>query len=88
MITTNQVNVNLDKGPVKLKRTTTKDVDASIKVKHPKKPIKAQSISIQNIVDVGLIIEKKRRDEIMEEKKLAMKERMAKAREAKKEKKK
>jgi len=64
MITTREINVNLDKGRAKLKRRTTKDVDASIRVVKPKEPIKAQGVSTSNIADVEDIVEKKRRDEI------------------------
>ena len=73
MITTRQINVDLSKGG-RLNRVTTKDVDASPKVKFPKKPIKAKGISTSNIADVADIAEKKRRDDIAEEKKLAMKD--------------
>jgi len=73
MITTREINVDLSKGG-KLNRVTTKDIDASPKVKLPKKPIKAKGISTSNIADVADIREKKRRDDIAEEKKLAMKD--------------
>ena len=69
MITTREINVNLDKGRAKLERKTTKDVDASIRVVKPKEPIKAQGISTSNIADVEDIAEKKRRDEIMAQRK-------------------
>lgn len=73
MITTREINVDLSKGG-KLNRVTTEDIDASPKVKLPKKPVKAKGISTSNIADVGDILEKKRRDDIAEEKKLAMKD--------------
>lgn len=73
MITTREINVDLRKGS-KLDRVTTKDVDANPKVKFPKKPIKAKGISTSNIADVSDILEKKRRDDIAKEKKLAMKD--------------
>lgn len=71
MITTREINVDLRKGS-KLDRVTTKDVDASPKVKFPKKLVKAKGISTSNIADVADILEKKRRDDIAEEKKLAV----------------
>lgn len=98
MITTREINVNLDKGRGKLQRVTTRDVDASIKVRPPKKPIKATGITTTTLADVADIAEKRRRDKIMaekkafeakkeltpdEKKKLAMKEKMAKVRAAK-----
>jgi len=67
MITTREINVNLDKGQPNFKRMTTKDVDASIKVKPPKEPVKTQSISTTTLPDVADIAEKKRRDDIMAE---------------------
>ena len=73
MITTREINVDLSKGS-KLNRVTTKDVDASPKVKFPKKPVKVKGITTSNIADVADIQEKKRRDDIMAEKKLAMKD--------------
>jgi len=73
MITTREINVDLSKGR-KLNRVTTKDIDASPKVKLLKKSAKAQGISTSNIADVADIREKKRRDDIAEEKKLAMKD--------------
>ena len=73
MITTREINVDLSKGG-KLNRVTTKNIDTSPKVKLPKKPIKAKGISTSNIADVADIREKKRRDDIAEEKKLAMKD--------------
>ena len=110
MITTREINVNLDKGQTKLKQVSTKTIDASIKVEQPKEPIKAQGISTTTLADVADIAEKKRRDDIAaernsfqknmaiyqveqneliaKEKKLAMKEKMAKVRTAKKGKKK
>jgi len=88
MITTREINVNLGKGR-KLGRITTKDIDASIKVEQPKdKAIKTPIISTHNMADVADIAEKRRRDEIMasiktNNKKLDMKEKMAKVRAAK-----
>jgi len=73
MITTREINVDLRKGG-KLDRVTTKDIDASPKVKLPKKPIKAKGVTTSNIADVADIREKKKRDDIMAERKLAMKD--------------
>lgn len=95
MITTREIDVNLKKGHRKLIHVTTKNVDASIKVELPKEPIKTQGISTNSMADVADIAEKRRRDEIMaerkkgtrpqidEEKKLAAKMKMAKVRAAK-----
>lgn len=69
MITTKQINVILGKGRTKLERVTTKKIDASIKVGHPKEPIKAKSISTHSMADVADILEKKRRDDIMAQRK-------------------
>ena len=68
MITTREINVILAKGR-KLKRTSTKEVDASLKVKQPKNPVKPKSISTHSLTDVADIVEKKRRDDIMAERK-------------------
>jgi len=72
MITTREINVNLEKGH-KLERATTKNIDASIKVELPKEPIKTQSISTTTLADIADIAEKKRRDEIMAERKVIAK---------------
>lgn len=102
MLTTRQISVKLPKDRIKLNRITTKDIDASIKVELPKKPIKTQIVSTTNLPDIADIAEKKRRDDIMaeskamvrkawkdmtdEERKIDVNERMAKARAAKKKK--
>jgi len=67
MITTRKIDVNLSKGRIKLNRTTTKNIDASIKVKQPKKKIKSPVVSTHNMADIADIIEKRKRDEIMAE---------------------
>lgn len=69
MITTKVINVDLEKGRNKLRRVTTKDVDASIKVKIPDKSVKTKSLTTSKLMDVGDIIEKRRRDEIMAQRK-------------------
>ena len=77
MITTKQINVNLSKGKLKLRQVTTKEVDASLRVEPPKEPIKLKkiaSITTTTLPDVADIAEKKRRDDIAKEKKLAMKD--------------
>jgi len=77
MITTKQINVNLSRGKLKLRHVTTKDVDASVRVEPPKEPIKKKrlaTITTTTLPDVADIAEKKRRDDIMAEKKLAMKD--------------
>ena len=88
MITTRQIDADNSKKEERLKRTTTKDIDVSIKrdpiiifidetaqemledfeVELPKSN-PSQSVSTHNIADVADIAEKKRRDEIMAEKK-------------------
>jgi len=70
ILTTREIIVHLKEGERKLERTTTKDVDPSIKVVYPKEPVKPTSLSTSSLPDVGLLIEKKRRDEIMTERKL------------------
>lgn len=77
MITTKQINVNLSRGKLKLRHVTTKDVDASVRVEPPKEPIKRKglaTITTTTLPDVADIAEKKRRDDIAIEKKLAMKD--------------
>ena len=74
MITTSQINVDLTKGKLKLRRATTKDIDAGVRVEPPKEPIKPRSVSTTTLPDVADMAEKKRRDEIAAEKGLAMKD--------------
>jgi len=74
MITTRQINVDLTKGKLKLRRATTKDIDAGVRVEPPKEPIKPRSVSTTTLPDVADMAEKKRRDDIAVEKKLAMKD--------------
>jgi hypothetical protein len=74
MITTRQINVNLAKEKLKLRRATTKDLDAGVRVEPPKAPIKTKSITTTILADVADIVEKKRRDDIAVEKKLAVKD--------------
>ena len=74
MITTRNINVNLDKGKLKLRHITTKDINVGVRVEPPKVPIKTKSISTTTLGDVAAIAEKKRRDDIMAERKLAMKD--------------
>ena len=69
ILTTSKINVKLEEGQRKFKQVTTKKVDASIKVEHPKDPTKPQSISTRDIMDVGDAIEKKKRVEIMAQRK-------------------
>jgi len=72
MITTRQVNVNLDRGKVKLRHVTTKDIDVGVRVEPPKEPIKKKSIATittTTLPDVADMAEKKRRDDIAAEKK-------------------
>ena len=73
MITTREINVILKKGQRKLKGITTKTVDASIRLPLPiEKKIKSPIASTHNIADVKDIAEKKRRDEIMAQRKASM----------------
>ena len=74
MLTTKDINVNLSRGKLKLRHVTTKDIDAGVRVEPPKAPIKKQSITTTTLQDVADIAEKKRRDDIAKEKKLAMKD--------------
>lgn len=74
MITTKDVNVDLSRGKLRLRRVTTKDIDVGVRVEPPKVPIKKQSITTTTRQDVADIAEKKRRDDIAKEKKLAMKD--------------
>lgn len=53
MITTNKINVKLSKGRRKLTQISTKDVDASIKVKLPKISVKPMSVSTHALADVS-----------------------------------
>lgn len=69
MITTKDINVILEKGQGKLKQMTTKDVDASIKVVQPKEPVKPKIISTHSMADVADIMDKKKRDDIMAQRK-------------------
>ena len=74
MITTRQINVNLSKEKLKLRHVTTKGIDAGVKVEPPKAPIKPRSVTTTTLPGVADIAEKKRRDDIAKEKKLAMKD--------------
>ena len=67
MITTREINVNLNKGHRKLRQKSTKDIDASLRVEPPKEPIKPRGVSTTSPPDVEDIAEKKRRDDIMAE---------------------
>ena len=70
MITTREINVNLTRGKLKLRQSTTKNVNASIRVEPPKGKIKPRGISTTTQADVADIAEKKRRDDIAAEKKV------------------
>ena len=74
MITTKEINVDLAKEKLKLRGVTTKDIDAGVKVEPPKAKIKPRGVSTTNMADVADIAEKKKRDDIMVERKLAMKD--------------
>jgi len=74
MITTREINVNLTRGKLKLRQSTTKNVDASSRVEPPKGKIKPRGISTTTQADVADIAEKKRRDDIAKEKKIAMRD--------------
>lgn len=69
MITTREINVNLEKKGLKLRQVTTKNIDAGVRVEPPKEPIKPRGISTTTLPDVADIAEKKKRAEIMAEKK-------------------
>jgi len=70
MITTRQINVDLTKGKLKLRHVSTKDIDAGVRVEPPKEPIKPRSVSTTTLPDVADMAEKKRRDDIMAERKV------------------
>lgn len=72
MITTKQINVNLTRGKLKLRHVTTRNIDAGVRVEPPKVPIKTKSITTTTLPDVADIAEKKRRNDIMAEKKIMM----------------
>ena len=72
MITTRQIDADNPKKAEKLKQATTKDVDASIPRTENPNPQKSVNVSTRNITDVADIAEKKRRDAIMAEKKMAI----------------
>ena len=72
MITTRQINVDLAKEKLKLRGVTTKDIDAGVRVEPPKAPIKPRGVSTTTLADVADIAEKKRRDDIMAERKAAL----------------
>jgi len=74
MITTRQINVDLAKEKLKLRGVTTRNIDAGVRVEPPKGKIKPRGVSTTTLADVADIAEKKRRDDIMAEKKLAMKD--------------
>jgi len=74
MITTKEINVNLAKEKLKLRGVTTKNIDAGVRVEPPKAKIKPRGISTTTLADVADMAEKKRRDDIAVEKKLAMKD--------------
>ena len=69
MITTRQINVDLAKEKLKLRGVTTKNIDAGVRVEPPKAKIKPRGVSTTTLSDVADIAEKKRRDDIMVEKK-------------------
>ena len=75
MITTRQVNVQLDKGRSKLVNVTTKTVDPSSKGKDrpegKRKGILTRSpiVTTQKMADIEAIKEKKKRDEIIAQRK-------------------
>ena len=70
MITTRGIFVKLEKGRKQFLRVTTKDIDASIKVKPPKDRVgKDPMISTNKLGDVADVTAKKRRDDIMAERK-------------------
>ena len=73
MITTREINVDLTRGKLKLRQSTTKNIDASLRVEPPKGKIKPRGISTTTQADVADIAEKKRRDDIAIEKKIILK---------------
>lgn len=72
MITTRNIKAEIPKQVGRLKQVITKDIDTSSPM--PENPIpNSLGISTGNIADAGDIQEKKRRDEIMEEKSISLK---------------
>lgn len=71
MITTRQIDVNLEKGKLKHRHVTTKDINAGVRVEPPKEPIKPRSITTATLPDVADIADKKKRAEIVAERKKA-----------------
>lgn len=65
--TTRQINVNLEKGGKKLVRVSTKDVDASIKAKPPKKSVKTIALTTSMLDDVADIVARKEREAILKQ---------------------
>ena len=72
MITTRQIEADNPKKEEKLKQATTKDIDTTPPMPKNLNPQKATQVSTRNIEDVADIAEKKRRDEIMAEKGIAV----------------
>ena len=69
IVSTRNIGVVLAKRK-RLDRLTTKDIDASIKIKKPEEePMKSPLISTHNIADVTAAKEKRERDAIMAERK-------------------
>lgn len=89
MVNTNKINPELGKGKEELTGITTKAIDASIKVDKPKEPVKNQALSTNKVGDVTDIADRAKRLKVLKQKeeykkKVKAKERMAKARAAKK----
>ncbi len=87
MINTNKINIELDGGKKETSRVTTKNIDASIRVKKPEKKIKSQTLSTNITGDDLDVADRLTRIKAIEEKKeyikkKKIKERMAKARAA------
>ncbi len=87
MINTNKINLELDGGKKETSRVTTKNIDASIRVKKPEKIIKSQTLSTNITCDDLDVADRLVRIKVIEEKeeyikKKKIRERMAKARAA------
>ena len=72
MITTRNIKAEIPRQEGRLKQVTTKDINVNVKVPESPNLQKTAQVSTHNIADVEDIAEKKRRDAIMVEKKMAI----------------
>lgn len=91
MIKTNKINPEINKERKKLTNVTTKNINASVDVKKPKEPIKTTSMTTNKVGDPTEVEDRLKRQRVLKKKeeykkKIEAKERMAKARAARKKK--